>query len=381
MKFSEIGVRSELEKALATEGIAKPTPVQIQSAKVLTDGKDAFISSETGTGKTLAYLLPMFNRIDQELAKLQVMIVTPTHELSVQVQNQIQKLLQQSGFPLRSQLLIGETPIKRQIEKLKKKPQIVVGSPGRILELIKRKRLKVHTVKTIVIDEIDRLLIGETLESIRAIIKSTLKERQLIFVSATEQKECVREAISLSSELVKVNAKSGQINPDIEHFYFVEEERKKVDLLRRLLNAMKPTRSIVFVHRNERVDVLTRKLEHHNLKVAQIHKDCSKHERKKALDDFRSGRSTILISSDISSRGLDIKDVTHIFNLDVPSKSEDYVHRAGRTGRAETSGCAVNLTTTQQVGLMKKHANNLNIEIKEGFLMNGKVVEENSEKT
>ncbi len=216
MRFSELGVCNELEKALTAEGITQPTPVQIQSAKVLVDGKDAFISSETGTGKTLAYLLPMLSRVDQELAKLQIIIITPTHELSVQVQNQIQKLLQQSGLPLRSQLLIGESPIKRQIEKLKKKPQVVVGSPGRVLELIKMRKLKVHTVKSIVIDEIDRLLIGKTVESIRAIIKSTLKERQLIFVSATEQKECVREATSLSSELVKVNAKSGQINPNIK---------------------------------------------------------------------------------------------------------------------------------------------------------------------
>ncbi|MBU3914646.1 DEAD/DEAH box helicase [bacterium] len=377
MTFTELGAHPELEKALAIEGITEPTPVQIQSAKVLMEGKDAFISSETGTGKTLAYLLPILSRVDQELAKIQTIIITPTHELAVQVQNQLQKLIQHSELPIRSQLLIGGSPIKRQIEKLKKKPQVVVGSPGRVLELIQMRKLKVHTVKSIVIDEIDRLLMGETVESIREIVKSTLKERQLIFVSATEQKECVSEAASLSSGLIIVNAKSGRINPNIKHLYFVEEERKKIDLLRRLFSAMTPERAIVFVHRNERVDVLTRKLEHHKLKIAHIHKDCTKLERKKALDDFRSGHSTVLISSDISSRGLDIKDVSHIFNLDVPSKSEDYVHRVGRTGRAGKEGCAVTLATQQQVDIVQKHAQSLNIQITEGMLMNGKVVEEN----
>ncbi len=378
MRFSELGIYSELDKALAAEGIIQPTPVQIQSAKVLMDGKDTFINSETGTGKTLAYLLPLLMRIDQKLAKLQIIVITPTHELSVQVQNQIQKLIQQSGLALRSQLLIGESPIKRQIEKLKKKPHVIVGSPGRVLELIKMKKLKVHTVKSIVIDEIDRLLIGETVKSIRAIIKSTLKERQLIFVSATEQKECMREATSLSSEMIIVNAKSERINPNIKHLYVVEEERKKIDLLRRLFHALTPKRAIVFVHRNERVDVLTRKLEHHKFKIAHIHKDCSKLERKKALSDFRSGRATVLISSDISSRGLDIKNVSHIFNLDVPSKSEDYVHRVGRTGRAGNKGCAITLAASQQIGLIQKHAQNLRIGITEGFLINGRLVEENS---
>ncbi len=380
MKFGDLGVTPELEKALAVEKITEPTPIQVQSVESLAGGKDAFISSETGTGKTLAYLLPLLGNINPETAGLQAIVIAPTHELCVQVQNQIQKLLQNSGLPFRSQLLIGETNLKRQIEKLKKKPHVVVGSPGRVLELIKMKKLKVHLVKSIVIDEIDRLLVGKSLESIRAIIKSTLKERQMIFVSATEQKECVQEAMSLSSGLVKINAKSSRINPDIQHLYFVEEERKKIDLLRRLIHAAKPKRCIVFVHRNEKVDLLTSKLEYHKLAIAQIHKDCSKLERKKALDDFRSGHSAVLISSDISSRGLDIKGVSHIFNLDVPTKSEDYIHRAGRTGRAGANGSAITLTTPQEIKVVQKHARNLKIEIKEGLLKNGKILVENNTK-
>jgi superfamily II DNA/RNA helicase len=376
MRFSDLGVLPELAEGLASEGIIEPTSVQIQSVGIVASGKDAFVSSETGTGKTLAYLLPLLGKIDLKAAVLQTMIITPTHELSVQVQNQIQKLVQHSSLAIRSQLLIGETPLKRQIEKLKKKPQVVVGSPGRVLELIKARKLKVHTVKSIVLDEIDRLLMGEMLETTREIIKSTLKERQLIFVSATEQKECVHEAVALSSELVQIRARIQQISPNINHLYFIEEDRKKIDLLRKLISAIKPERAIVFVHRNERVDVLMNKLEFHKLKVSQIHKDCTKHERKKALDDFRSGRSTILISSDISSRGLDIKGVSHIFNLDIPTKHEDYVHRAGRTGRAGTSGCAISLTTPQQVALVQKHARKLNIGIAEGLLKNGKIQQE-----
>ncbi len=374
MKFKDLGVLAELEKALGVEGITEPTPVQIQAAKALFEGKDAFICSETGTGKTLAYLLPLLCKIELSVVGLQVIIITPTHELALQVQQQIQRLLQQSGLAIRSQVLIGETPIKRQTEKLKKKPQVVIGSTGRLLDLIKMKKLKVHTVKHIVMDEIDRLLIGESLKSIQMIIKSTLSERQLIFVSATEHNAYVKEAESLAKELIVVNAKSNQVNPDIAHLYFVAEERKKIDLVRSLIHAMQPERAIVFVHRNEKVDVLKHKLEYHKLKVSQIHKDCTKLERKKALDDFRGGRSTVLISSDISSRGLDIKGVSHIFNLDLPTKSDAYIHRAGRTGRAGASGTAVSLVTAQEVRTVQKHARQLKIKIEARMLKEGKVL-------
>lgn len=374
MKFSDLGVINELVQALDFDEITNPTPVQVQSAGILLEGEDTFICSETGTGKTLAYLLPLLSRIKIESAELQLMILAPTHELSIQIQNHIQKLHQHSGLLIRSQLLIGDTPLKRQLEKLKKKPHVVVGSPGRILELIQIKKLKVHTVKSIVIDEIDRLLTGQSLEAIQSIIRSTQKERQLIFVSATEQKECIQEARSLSQELKIINAKTDRINSNITHLYFVEEERKKIDLLRKLIHAMNPERGIVFVHRNERVDVLVSKLEHHKLKVSQIHKDCSKLERKKALDNFRKGDSKILISSDISSRGLDIKDVSHIFNLDVPSKNEDYIHRVGRTGRAGKNGHAITIATAQQIGIVEKHARNLKINISEAYLQHGQVL-------
>lgn len=374
MKFSDLGVVPALEKALSTEGITEPTPVQIQAAGALLKGRDVFITSETGTGKTLAYLLPLLCRIDLSVVGLQTIIITPTHELALQVQHQTQSLLQHSGLVIRSQVLIGETPVKRQTEKLKKKPQIVIGSAGRLLDLIKMKKLKVHTVKSIVMDEIDRLLIGESLKSIRTIINSTLKERQLIFVSATENQEYVQEAESLAQELVKVNAKSGLINPNIKHLYVVAEERKKIDLLRGLIHALKPERAIVFVHRNEKVDVLKKKLEHHKLKVSHIHKDCSKPERKKALEDFRKGRCAVLISSDISSRGLDIKGVSHILNLDLPSTSDAYIHRVGRTGRAGVGGTAVSLVTQREVRIVQRHASDLKIKIKEGVLKGGEVL-------
>ena len=374
MRFIDLGVLPELEKALGVEGITEPTAVQVQSAEVLFGGKDVFISSETGTGKTLAYLLPLLCKIDPSVVGPQVIIITPTHELALQIQQQMQRLLQHSGLAFRSQVLIGETPIKRQTEKLKKKPELVIGSTGRLLDLIKMKKLKVHQVKHIVMDEIDRLLIGESLKSIQGIIKATLRERQLIFVSATEHNEYVREAKSLAKNLTVVNAKSKQINQDITHLYFVAEERKKVDMVRRLMYAMKPERAIVFVHRNEKVDVLKSKLEHHKMKVSQIHKGCTKLERKKALEDFRGGRSSVLISSDISSRGLDIKGITHIFNLDLPTQSDAYIHRAGRTGRAGDSGTAVSLVTSRETRTVQKHARFLKIKIEERMLREGKVI-------
>ncbi|MCP4752847.1 MAG: DEAD/DEAH box helicase [Proteobacteria bacterium] len=374
MKFSELGLLPALDEALARENIIEPTTVQIESAPVLLRGKDAFVCSETGTGKTLAYLLPLFCRIDPTSPGLQVVVVVPTHELAMQILQQAQRLAQNSDLPVRSQALIGAASIKRQKEKLKKKPHLAIGTPGRILELIEMRKLKVHTVKSIVLDEIDRLLLGETLESIGKIVRSTLKDRQLVFVSATEQKEIVGEATSLAPDLVTVRAKSSRINPNIDHLYFVEEDRKKPDLLRKLIHALNPERAIVFVHRNDTAELIADKLIHHKLPTARIHKDCDKFERRKALDEFRSGRARILISSDVSSRGIDIKEVTHIFNLDVPTKSDDYLHRAGRTARAGAHGHSISLMTPQEVRLAERYSRELKIDVKRAHLQYGEIV-------
>ena len=361
MTFAELQISPPLVAALAKQGITAPTDIQVAALPALLAGKDAYINSETGTGKTLAYLLPLFCRMDMAREATQVIVIAPTHELAIQIQRQSCDLAQNSGLPVRTLLLIGGTSMDRQIDKLKKKPHIVVGSPGRIRELIGMNKLKTQSVQCIVIDEADRLLCGDGIESTRAIIKTAPGKRQLVFVSATEQPESEREISALAPDIVMLRTAAAPVNPNIEHYYLVCEERDKADFLRKLLHAMQPERAIVFVHRNETAENVAAKLAHHKVPVADLHGAYEKSERKQAMDDFRSGRVRVLIASDLAARGLDIQGVTHIFNLDVPTQSKAYLHRVGRTARAGAKGHAVSLLTEQEVRLTRRYQSELGI--------------------
>ena len=202
MQFSDLQTPPDLIAALAKQDITDPTPIQIAALPVLLSGKDAYLHAETGTGKTLAYLLPLFCRLDASLAATQLIVVAPTHELAIQIQRQCCDLAQDAGWPLRTVLLIGGTSTDRQIEKLKKKPHIVVGSPGRISELITKGKVKTKDIRSIVIDEADRLLNEESLEAIQSIIKAAPNTRQLVFASATVEAQSTSTIKSLSPELV-----------------------------------------------------------------------------------------------------------------------------------------------------------------------------------
>ena len=316
MTFTELQVRPELVAALAKQHIDEPTAIQVAALPVLLAGTDAYLNSETGTGKTLAYLLPIFCRLDAEQEATQVVIVAPTHELAIQIQRQCSDLAQDAGLPIRSLLLIGGTSMDRQIDKLKKKPHIVVGSPGRICDLIAMRKLKAQAVRSIVIDEADRLLVKESLPAIRAIIRAAPQGPQLIFASATEQPESAQAIAMLAPDLVMLQTGIAPVNQNIEHLYLVCEERDKPEVLRKLLHALRPERALIFVHRNETAEKVAAKLAHHKIPVADLHAASDKRDRKRAMDGFRSARCPVLIASDVAARGLDIAGVTHIVNLD-----------------------------------------------------------------
>ncbi|HXS30229.1 MAG TPA: DEAD/DEAH box helicase, partial [Steroidobacteraceae bacterium] len=320
-----------------------PTPIQAAALPLLLAGKDAYLHAETGTGKTLAYLLPLFCHLDVGLAATQIVVVAPTHELAIQIQRQCTDLAQNAGWGIRVLLLIGGTSTERQIDKLKKKPHLVVGSPGRIAELIAKGKLKTREVHSVVIDEADRLLNEESLQAVRAIIQATPPTRQLIFASATREPQSTAPIRSLSPELVMLEAGAAAVNQNIEHLYLTCEERDKPDELRKLLHALDPERALVFVHRNDMADKVADKLAHHHIPAADLNAANDKHRRQQAMDGFRSGSIRVLIASDIAARGLDIKGVTLVVNLDVPTESKAYLHRVGRTGRAGRKGLAVSL--------------------------------------
>lgn len=373
MKFTDLGIEAPLIQALEKEGISIPMPIQTEALSALLEGKDAYVSAETGTGKTLAYLLPIFQKIDPAVSNAQAIILAPTHELASQIHQQALRLAQNSGLPVKSLLLIGGTNTKRQVEKLKKKPQLIVGSTGRIHELVRMKKLKVPKIGMVVIDEADRMLFGNSLGAVRELLNDLPEKPHMIFVSATEQAVCSSEALKLAPDMVHLSAGSNQVNADIQHIYFVTEDRNKADLLRRLIRAVEPERAMVFVHRNKDAELVKSKMEHYNIPVADLHGTHDKLARKKAMDDIRKGAVNVLIASDVAARGLDIKGVTHIFNYDAPSSSKDYLHRAGRTGRAGEQGYAISLMTPQEARLARRYESELGIEMVEAIIHEGQI--------
>jgi superfamily II DNA/RNA helicase len=374
MTFAELDVGPDLVAALARQQITEPTAIQVAALPVLLAGKDAYLNAETGTGKTLGYLLPIFCRLDAKQEATQVVIAAPTHELAIQIQRQCCDLAQNAGWPIRSLLLIGGTSMVRQIEKLKTRPHIVVGSPGRIRELIGMGKLKTRAIRNVVIDEADRLLVADGLPAIRAIIQATPPGRQLIFASATEQRESAEAIATLAPEVVMLRAGAAPVNENIEHLYLVCEGRDKPEVLRKLLHALRPERAMVFVHRNETAESVAAKLAHHKIPVADLHAASDKLDRKQAMDEFRSARIHVLIASDVAARGLDIKGVTHVVNLDVPTQSKAYLHRVGRTGRAGAKGQAVTLMTGDEVRLVRRYERELGIVMHHVRVCEGRVI-------
>jgi ATP-dependent RNA helicase DeaD len=364
MTFTDLQMPPDLITALSKQQISEPTTIQNVAIPVLLAGKDAYLHAETGTGKTLAYLLPLVAQIDAAQAATQVVIVAPTHELAIQIHRQSCDLAQNASRAIRSVLLIGGTAMTRQVEKLKAGPQVVVGSPGRILELIERGKLKTPHVRALVVDEADRLLTEESLDLIARIVGLSPPARQLIFASATIDAPTRAALATLAPEAVTLSARAAVVNENIQHLYLICEERDKPDILRKLLHALEIPRSIVFVHRNEVAEHVAIKLTHHKLVAANLSAELNKFDRKRAMDGLRSGAIPILIASDLAARGLDIPAVTHVFNLDAPTMSQAYLHRVGRTARGAASGTAISLLTDIEARLVRRYEAELGIVMK-----------------
>jgi len=369
--FKEIKLKDCLINGLKKDNIIEPRKIQSQMIEIFMEGKDIIAQSKTGSGKTLAYLLPIINKIEPEEKKLQAIIITPTHELSVQVNNEIKKLAKNSNLGIRSSLLIGGVNIKRQVNDLKTKPHIAVGSTGRMLELIKLKKLKPHTVKTIVIDEADRMINNNSIIQTKALIKTTLRDRQLVMLSATMPKDIVNIATEMMKEPVLIFVEENLINKNVNHYYLEVERRDKIDMLRKVIRSINPEKAIVFVNRNEIIQDVVNKLNFHKLKTVGLYGAQEKLDRQKSIVNFRNGKSNILIASDIAARGLDIKGITHIINLDLPEKTDEYLHRIGRTGREKEKGTAISLATEYEVGYLHRIQHEFGIEINLKILYKG----------
>ncbi len=375
MKFEDLKIKEEIIKGLSSMGITEPTDIQKEIIPLAINGENLIGQSETGTGKTLAYLLPTIEKIDTTKKEMQCIILAPTHELAIQINNTINEVKKAASLDITSTSLIGSANIKRQIDALKAKPHIIVGSAGRILELIGKKKVSAHTIKTIIIDEVDKLLDKNNLPVIKNIIKSTQKQTQVMMFSATLNNKTLDIAKTLKEDIKVISVKNNKVNENIRHNYIKTDSRKKIDALRKLIHASKAEKILVFNNDVYTTNTAIENLTTSKIKVAAIGGNNKMEERRKALEDFRKGNINVLIASDVAARGLDIKGITHVINLDIPEDPNDYLHRSGRVGRAGETGDVFSLVDEREEKIIKSHEKNFKINIEEKHLYKGNIEE------
>lgn len=374
--FKDLNLNDNIILGLEKQGIYAPTEIQTLTIPEILNNKDVIGEAHTGSGKTLAFLAPLFQKIDANKKDVQVLILAPTRELVMQIERQSKLLAQNSQMPINTVPIIGDVNMEKQIKKLKElKPNIVVGTPGRVLDLIKKKKIKAHTIKTIVLDEGDNLLDNTHSRTIQDIIKTTMRDRQLLIFSATISQKAMPIAKDLMKDpVIFKNNKNASLNPNIEHMYIEVEERDKAEVLRKLIAAVDPDKAIVFINRGFDVEMIADKLNYHHKNAFAMHKRITKEQRQQALEKFRNGKINILVSSDISARGLDIQGVTHIINLDFPVNANEYLHRAGRTARGNANGTTISLVTKKEFPAIRIYEREFNIKINKKQLSYGKLV-------
>ncbi|NMM51951.1 DEAD/DEAH box helicase [Paenibacillus aquistagni] len=371
--FKDLHIGEAYVTRLATRDIHTASPVQAEAIPAALEGRDVLAQSQTGTGKTLAYLLPVLMRIHAEEKRTQAVVVAPTQELAMQIVREAEFLV--DTMDIRIQPLIGGAALHRQVDKLKQRPEVVVGTPGRIRELVEMKKLKIHEVHTIVIDEVDHVLQQGAAHDMDIVLNRAPRDRQLLFFSATLPDE-VRE---LADKWMQDPAHIG-IDPDkrvastIVHSYFVTEEREKIDMLRKLVRHWEPKRALVFVNDSSMIGEWEAKLRFAKMSVASLYGDAPKQERVRVLRQFREGEFQLLLATDVAARGLDIPEMPFVFSLQPAIDAEHYVHRAGRTGRMGRKGVSVNLITEKERFIMRKFQKQLNIEMHEQAFNNGRVL-------
>ncbi len=369
-------LNESFNKALEKDGIRIPTDVQSNVIpKIKNEENDLIVVAKTGSGKTLAYVCPILLQLDKDIKTPQVVILAPTHELASQIYSVCKNLDKHLGLDANPVLLIGGANINKQVLKLKEKPKIIIGSVGRLLELIQAKKIKMHTVKTIVLDEGDRLVDDKNIKATNDLIKTTLRDqRRMLYFSASidDDTKTRLDEIMKTPLLVEVD-NTFTIPENIQHFYFECEKRDKIDMIRKIVNGLELKRTMVFVNNPVTINTITDKLKHHKLKVAGVHGESKKLERKQALDRFKQGAINILVTSDLSCRGIDIPLVECVINIDIPEDNKFYQHRAGRSGRAENDGMCISIATKGEIPKLNKIAKNFNIKLNKKVMKYGKM--------
>jgi superfamily II DNA/RNA helicase len=382
MTFADLGLSSFLVERLGARGINAPTEIQRLVIPHVLAGENVLFRSATGTGKTFAYLLPLFERLlvaEGEGAFPRVLIIAPTLELCSQIKQEADFLLKDK--PCRVSLLIGSANMSRQIEALKKdKPHIIVGNTARLFQLERMGKLKLSRVEALVLDEGDRLISDELLAETAALLGRVnprhVPARQALACSATMSPQSRERLIPLMGEAVITLETEEQeiLRERISHWAFFSEERRKISALCSLLIASGAKKALVFTARGGQVGNIVSRLQYHKIAAVGLHSDMEKKARKQAMDAFRSEQARVLVSSDLAARGLDIPSITHIISLDVPVSAEAYIHRAGRTARAGRRGVVATIGDAEDLRRFAQLEKKLGITVYPKVLYKGSIV-------
>ena len=352
MKFEELKVSAAVCEKLRRQGIAEPTPVQEKVIPVARAGKDLIVQAKTGTGKTLAFLLPTLERI-KKIPVAQELIIAPTRELATQISKVAAEIC--SALEIESILICGGQDIDRQKEKLRRVPQLIIGTPGRILDHVQRGTVKLGSVNKIVVDEADELLKLGFIEDVEKILSETAADRQIILCSATMPvriRQLAAEFMSSPKEIF-VEAKTVTLEKISQLVVKVKPENKFARLVE-ILQAENPYLAIVFCAKKETAAYIALELAKKNFAVEELHGDLTQQQRNFVMKKFRTAEIQILVATDIAARGLDVEGVTHVISYDVPRDVETYIHRIGRTGRAGETGTAITLVTADDADKLHK---------------------------
>ena len=348
MQFSEFSISDELKRAIADMGFEEPTSIQEQSIPLALSGADIVGLSQTGTGKTAAFGVPAIEKVDPLIRAVQVLILCPTRELAVQACQELRKLAKyKQGIKIVP--IYGGQPIDRQIKMLKADTEIVIGTPGRVMDHLRRRTLKLEDLSLLVLDEADEMLNMGFRDDIETILKDAPLMRQTILFSATMPPAILNITKKYQQDPVTVKMAQHTITvPNIAQYSYEVGRGQKVEMLARLLDFNNPSRSVVFCNTKSMVDKLVEELKSRGFSPGGLHGDMNQVARERMLKAFKTDKIDILIATDVAARGIDVEDVEAVFNFDIPQGAEFYVHRIGRTGRAGKSGSAHTLVVGRQ---------------------------------
>ena len=349
VRFEEMGLSEEIQKAVRYMGFEEASPIQAKAIPAMISGIDLIGQAQTGTGKTAAFGIPILEKVDPKLKKLQAIVLCPTRELAIQVADEIRNLSRYM-HGIKVLPIYGGQDIVKQIRSLKSGTQIVIGTPGRVMDHMRRKTMKLDFVHTVVLDEADEMLNMGFREDIEFVLSGVPEERQTVLFSATMPKPImeITKKFQNNAKVIKVTKKELTV-PNIEQYYYDVKPKKKEEVLSRLLDIYSPRLSVVFCNTKKHVDLMVNPLLGRGYFAAGLHGDTKQEKRDRVMQGFRTGKTEILVATDVAARGIDVDEVEAVFNYDLPQDDEYYVHRIGRTGRAGREGRAFSFVSGKEV--------------------------------